>query len=142
MNDIITRLPPEPAPGSLWRHYNGVVYVVEQVTNRLAGAQDRYPATVVYRGTMNGQNYSRALADWRRSMTPIGNISVILEEHTAYKALIGDMTAALDAARRFIEQEFHDPTLAGTGEWLSREARGPHAAICEAIEIARKGTSQ
>lgn len=59
----------EPKPGSVWQHRNGNRYEVLFLTNDSSERQDRYPRTVVYRNTANGNRYSRALSDWHRSMT-------------------------------------------------------------------------
>ena len=57
-----------PEIGSRWRHRNGNLYEVESITNISTERPEKYPVTVVYRGE-NGKLWSRAAADWGRSMT-------------------------------------------------------------------------
>jgi hypothetical protein len=64
---------PRPEVGSLWRHKNGNLYVVEDITNQESERQGEYPTTVVYRNVLNGKPYSRALWRWPLSMTPVDN---------------------------------------------------------------------
>lgn len=63
----------KPAKGSFWQHHNGNRYTVLMVTNTEGDdptKREKYPPTVVYEG-QNGKLWSRKLADWHRSMTPI-----------------------------------------------------------------------
>ncbi|WP_316194406.1 hypothetical protein [Bradyrhizobium sp. SZCCHNRI3052] len=60
-----------PEIGSIWSHYNGNVYEVVMFTNIDSTRQDQYPTTIVHRNVVNGKNYSRKLADWKRSMTQL-----------------------------------------------------------------------
>lgn len=57
-----------PKKGSKWKHYNGLVYEVEAITNQHS-IRPEYPVTVVYRGA-NGNLWSRPLHDWYRSFQP------------------------------------------------------------------------
>lgn len=61
-----------PAKDEVWRHYNGILYVVEALANEYT-TRDEYPATVVYRGP-NRRVWSRPLSDWHRSMTYVARL--------------------------------------------------------------------
>ena len=56
-----------PAIGSVWRHRNGILYTVYDITNR-ASDRPKYPLRISYRGE-NGNTWSRDFSDWNRSMT-------------------------------------------------------------------------
>ena len=56
-----------PPIGSLWRHYNGVLYEVVQHANVEGGEQ--YQQHVVYKNANTGRHYTRPLSDWNRSMS-------------------------------------------------------------------------
>ena len=57
-----------PVINSKWRHYNGNIYTVIELTNLHSENFDKYPITVVYKGE-NGKIWSRPLSDWSRSFT-------------------------------------------------------------------------
>lgn len=56
-----------PKEKTLWEHRNGNVYEVLAITN--LPNEDRYPTTIVYRGS-NGNLWSRRADDWHRSFRP------------------------------------------------------------------------
>lgn len=60
-----------PAVGSIWMHYDGAVYRVEEIGNA-EGTKPAYPPTVWYRNVINGKPYNRKVSDWHRSMTLVG----------------------------------------------------------------------
>lgn len=57
-----------PKVGSVWKHKNGGLYIVTEITNLHSQRLDEYPIRVSYRGE-NGKVWSRDLNDWYRSMT-------------------------------------------------------------------------
>ena len=59
---------PEVTAGSDWIHSNGNHYHVVMLANEHSADMERYPVTVVYKGT-NGKVWCRPLSDWHRSMT-------------------------------------------------------------------------
>lgn len=60
-----------PLPGGLWRHHNGVVYVVLMMTNVEPERQDDFPTTVVYQSGRTGKRYSVTLETWwQKRMRP------------------------------------------------------------------------
>lgn len=61
-----------PLAGSLWQHYNGIIYRVTCYTNVETTRQDKYPTTIVYENVKNSKLYSRKLIDWERSMIRVG----------------------------------------------------------------------
>lgn len=64
-----------PAPGSTWRHRNGVTYIVLCIANEHSERPTQYPPTVIYQGA-NGRIWSRAASDWHRSMVSCVGASV------------------------------------------------------------------
>ena len=58
--------PEEPPKGSLWKHYNGGVYTVLQITEIHQG----HPAYVIYQGA-NGKMWCRRLSEWHEKMKPV-----------------------------------------------------------------------
>lgn len=56
---------PDPTPGSIWRHYNGIPYKVLFLANTEHAVHD-HPIIVVYEG-LNGNKWARPLSDWQRS---------------------------------------------------------------------------
>lgn len=83
-----------PSPQSRWRHTNGNLYTVLCIANEFTERPEQYPPTVVYQGD-NGRIWSRPVADWARSMTPVddeGSSRVVQpllsrEEHAALAQL-------------------------------------------------------
>jgi hypothetical protein len=59
-----------PPVESHWIHTNGEEYEVICYTNTATTLPEKYPITVIYSGR-NGKIWSRPLADWHRSMTPV-----------------------------------------------------------------------
>lgn len=59
-----------PPVESHWIHTNGQEYEVIGYTNTATTMPEKYPVTVIYSGR-NGKIWSRPLADWHRSMTPV-----------------------------------------------------------------------
>lgn len=59
-------------PDSLWRHRNGVLYVVVDIANAKTEKPDEYPVTVVYRNAKTGSLWARKLSDWHRSFSLVG----------------------------------------------------------------------
>jgi len=57
-----------PAPGSIWRHYNGAVYEVLMIANDHSDAEN-YPVMIVYKGFANGRTWARRASEWHRSFT-------------------------------------------------------------------------
>lgn len=54
--------------GTIWRHRNGNLYIVTQISNRennRAGS----PCTVVYERIFSGEPYSRPAIQWHESFT-------------------------------------------------------------------------
>lgn len=62
-----------------------------------------------------------------------------MEANARLIAAAPEMLDALRTAKAFIEREYRDPSVEPSGEWLSKEARKPHAVICEAIAKAEGG---
>lgn len=64
-----------PDIDSVWRHYNGNLYVVKDFANvGKSTNQDKHPTMIIYKNydrfaVDNDQLYSRELIDWERSMT-------------------------------------------------------------------------
>ena len=58
--------------GSNWKHSGGDVYTVIGHTNLNSSQPERYPPSIVYVGS-DGHVWSRAVADWSRSMTAQGD---------------------------------------------------------------------
>lgn len=54
---------------SYWKHRNGNVYQVKEITN-LESTNPQYPVTVVYQNVHNHSWWSRPLHDWHNSMVP------------------------------------------------------------------------
>jgi len=69
-------LPEFPAIGSLWRHKNGNLYRVTDITNVETARQDEYPTSVIYRNVNNGKAYSRKLVRWHGWMTLVEDAAV------------------------------------------------------------------
>lgn len=63
-------LPVAPEIGTKWKHYNGTLYVVDDISN-LESTKVEYPPTVFYRNLHTNSKWSRPLSDWHRSMTRI-----------------------------------------------------------------------
>lgn len=59
-----------PPLDSRWTHTNGNVYTVIAHTNLLSDRPEKFPPTVVYRGT-NGNVWSRPVSDWYRSFRSV-----------------------------------------------------------------------
>ena len=54
--------------GTIWKHRNGNLYLVTQITNRennLAG----FPCTIVYERVFSREPYSRPAIQWHESFT-------------------------------------------------------------------------
>lgn len=63
----------EPTIGSLWQHYNGVIYEVIYLANIDTTDSEKYPETVVYKG-VNGKIWTRPLKDWYRSFKQVKEV--------------------------------------------------------------------
>ena len=61
-------VPVDPEVGSIWRHYNGVVFEVIAIANTLD--TEKYPKAVIHKGVENGLVWTRRADDWHRSYTP------------------------------------------------------------------------
>jgi hypothetical protein len=48
---------------------------------------------------------------------------------------VAKLSMVLEAARLFIENEYRDPSCEADGEWLAKEARPIHDAICGAHRL-------
>lgn len=68
----------EPRSGDIWRHANGIEYLVVGYTNARGHGQDlgsSHPVTVLYCGP--GQRlWTRPMSDWARSFTYVGRASL------------------------------------------------------------------
>lgn len=58
-----------PEVGSEWVHKNGTEYEVIAVAN-LKAHKSNYPVTIVYKGVVSGNVWSRTLDNWHESMSP------------------------------------------------------------------------
>lgn len=71
-----------PKIKSKWRHdKSGAHYIVEMLTNMNGDQPDRYPPTVVYKGS-DGRIWSAPLSEWADRMTPLAAMSVMCERKT------------------------------------------------------------
>lgn len=58
---------------SVWKHNNGNIYTVIEITNLDSKDLIKYPITVVYKGE-NGKIWTRPLTDWHRSFTKVKSL--------------------------------------------------------------------
>lgn len=59
-----------PVPGTVWRHYDGLVYNVCDIAN-LWLCDAKNPLIVNYVG-INGRRWAKTLVEWHRAMRPEG----------------------------------------------------------------------
>lgn len=57
----------KPNIDSQWQHDKGAIYTVYDFSNEKTTQTDRYPVMIHYKD-INGDKWSRPLADWHRSM--------------------------------------------------------------------------
>ena len=59
-----------PTPDSRWKHQNGTVYRVKEITNK-DSTNPAYLPQIVYVNEANGSVWSRPITDWSRSFTEV-----------------------------------------------------------------------
>lgn len=70
--------PEIPIPGHIWRHHNGLEYVVLYIANELD--TEKYPKSVVYIGP-DDEIWVRRLTDWHRSFTSTGKATAVYQHN-------------------------------------------------------------
>jgi len=69
-----------PREGSYWRHRNGNIYQVKEVSNE-SDRQAEYPVTITYVGP-NGKKWSKSAFNWFEKMSPLtAEIDLWLHRH-------------------------------------------------------------
>lgn len=53
---------------SVWKHRNGINYVVISITNN-GSTNENYPLTIVYENAVTGSLWSRPFSTWHNSFT-------------------------------------------------------------------------
>ena len=61
-----------PREGSYWKHRNGNIYQVKEVSNE-SDRQGEYPVTITYVGP-NGKKWSKTAFNWFDKMTPLTEV--------------------------------------------------------------------
>lgn len=61
-----------PREGSYWKHRNGNIYQVKEVSNE-SDRQGEYPVTITYVGP-NGKKWSKTAFKWFDKMTPLTDV--------------------------------------------------------------------
>lgn len=122
---------PFPAPGSIWRHYNGLEFKVLFITASNADHPE-YPAHVVYKGLHNGKKWTRPLHDWHRSMTFESEGSATYSEEEDVDELISDLRMEASDAASYAQGGGHSELMfeaASTLERLVAEKQAVSAGI-------------
>jgi len=95
-----------PRQNSYWKHRNGNIYKVIDVTN-LSDRQDQYPVTINYVGP-NGKKWSKTAFDWFDKMTPLTDVVVDWLNRHEGQVLTLELIVEFEAVWRGMMQEAGD----------------------------------